>query len=76
MLHDGNKEGFIVKEPEERRQVIPDSLKEAMREWIAGHPHAVYIPKKGTGPDTTTVVMRDLNSKYLVWRTFLFFELK
>ena len=74
MLHDGNKDGFIVKEPEEPTQLIPDSLKEAMRKWTANHFYAVYNPKKGNGPDKTTVVMRDLNSKYLISLTIFFCE--
>ena len=35
-----------------------------MREWIAGHVHAVVIPKKGNSPDTTTVILKDMFRKF------------
>ena len=70
MLHDGNKDGFMVKEPEKPRQVIPDAYKEEMRTWIANHPYAVYIPKKEDGIHTTTVIMKDLQSKPIYFKIF------
>ena len=70
MLHYGNKDGFMVKEPEKPRQVIPDAYKEEMRTWIANHPYAVYIPKKGDGNHKTTVIMKDLQSKPIYVKIF------